>query len=127
MDLSRVSVLLIDSYQPSREALAHWLSAMHASVTDVGDAIQGLGVLITGTRPDVILCDAFLPELDGWAFLRRVRDEPAFAMIPIIGLTSELRLYDPMIKAGFEAVLVKPFLGSQVAATILGALRRGLE
>jgi CheY-like chemotaxis protein len=68
-------------------------------------------------RPDVILLDVMMPEIDGPATLALLREDPATAQIPVVFLTAkaqhgELESYKAL---GASGVIVKPFEVSSFA------------
>lgn len=75
-------------------------------------------------RPDAILLDVMMPDLDGPSTLARIRGNPATAHIPVILLTA--RAYagerDRLAELDVSGVLAKPFdpmeLSAQVASTL---------
>lgn len=79
-------------------------------------AIQALDVVIK-RRPDIILSDINMPEMDGFEFLSRLKENPEFKDIPVILITSEIT--SEMESKGFEMgaadFIIKPF--TQIAMT----------
>lgn len=58
---------------------------------DGGEAIEFLyqrGVFLRAPKPDVVLLDLFLPDIDGVAVLRKLRTERTLSSIPVVVLTS---------------------------------------
>lgn len=62
-------------------------------------------------RPEVILLDVNLPNMDGFAIAQQMKDSPALARIPIIFLTARDRSLDVVkgIQAGAKHYITKPF------------------
>jgi two-component system, OmpR family, alkaline phosphatase synthesis response regulator PhoP len=75
-------------------------------------------------RPDAILLDVMMPEMDGPTTFRRLRDDPATAHIPVVLLTAKAQGSDRsrFLELGVNGVLTKPFdpltLGTDVASTL---------
>src|SRR6476619_577468 len=83
--LRDLRVLVVDDDPDSLELVGTVLRAASASVTAAGsarDALDDLGSF------DVILSDIARPEMDGYAFLQRMRSRAATADIPAIALTA---------------------------------------
>jgi two-component system, cell cycle response regulator DivK len=61
--------------------------------------------------PTVLLLDLRMPKLDGWATLRRIRQNPGFDRIPVIALTAYAMDGDRerVLEAGFDGYISKPF------------------
>lgn len=106
-----VRVLLVDDDADAREVIAATLRRAGAQVSSVGSALEALDAL-PGMRPDVLLSDIAMPDHDGYALIRRVRQLSAEAggEVPAIALTAYAREEDRAraISAGFQAHLAKP-------------------
>lgn len=61
-------------------------------------------------KPDVILMDLSLPEMDGWEAAREIKNDPEIANIPLIALTAHTLPGDrkKAIEAGFDDYISKP-------------------
>ena len=57
-------------------------------VVTASDGIEGLAK-VHQTRPDLVITDSVMPGMDGFAFLRKLRMDPATEKIPVIMLTAE--------------------------------------
>ena len=81
-------------------------------------------------RPDIILLDVMMPEIDGFATAERLRVDPATAMTPIIFLSARGATADKLraFSVGAEDYIVKPFVAEEMLARVKKALeRRELE
>lgn len=72
------------------------------------DAIAGF----KETRPDVVILDISLPEMDGTEILRRIRDDKELHDLPVIALTAHAMVGDreKYLAAGFNDYVAKPIL-----------------
>jgi two-component system, cell cycle response regulator DivK len=61
-------------------------------------------------KPDVILMDLSLPEMDGWEAAREIKNDPTIAGIPLIALTAHTLPGDRQkaMEAGFDNYISKP-------------------
>jgi DNA-binding response OmpR family regulator len=91
-------------------------------VTDAADGKQGLRAF-HAFRPDLVVLDIGLPELDGWAVLERLRD---LSDVPVLILTAHSLEGDKVrgLNAGADDFLTKPFGNSELAARVEALLRR---
>jgi CheY-like chemotaxis protein len=86
------------------------------------DAVDGLD----HDRPDLVLLDISLPEMDGTEVLAWIRDQDDLASLPVIALTAHAMAGDreKYLQAGFDDYLTKPILDEDV---LLEAIERWLE
>lgn len=72
-------------------------------------AADGLD-LASRFRPDVVISDIGMPEVDGYQFIRKLRTTPGFQRVPAIALTGYAREEDRLnaIAAGYDAHIAKP-------------------
>jgi DNA-binding response OmpR family regulator len=117
------SVLVIEDDQRIREVLARGLTeAGHVVRTEAtGGAALAAAV---DWRPDVILLDLGLPDLDGGDVLRMLR---GVSQVPVIVATArddEAQIVD-LLDAGADDYVVKPYATAQIEARIRAVLRRG--
>ena len=84
-------------------------------------ALEGLGK----NKPDVVLLDISLPEMDGTEVLRRIRADAALRDLPVIALTANAMAGDreKYIAAGFNDYVAKPIVDE---ALLLDAISRHL-
>jgi len=80
-------------------------------------------------RPDIILLDLMLPELDGLEVCRLLRQNPDSAHIPVIMLTAKGRETDKIVGLGLGAddYITKPFSVGELIARVKAVLRRARE
>ena len=117
-----VHVLVIEDDATIRTGLIRALGEHGHAVSSASTGGQGLHVAL-GERPDLVVLDLGLPDLDGREVLAMLR---AVTDVPVIVATA--RDGDPEIVAALEAgaddYLVKPFSGAQLRARIGAVLRR---
>ena len=75
--------------------------------------------------PDLVLLDISLPEMDGTAVLRKMKEDPRLASVPVIALTAHAMSGDRerFIGEGFDEYISKPILDDTL---LLEAIERGL-
>ncbi|HKA85127.1 MAG TPA: response regulator transcription factor [Acidimicrobiales bacterium] len=117
------SVLVIEDDQRIREALASGLSGSGHAVRTEGTGAAALTAAVDW-RPEVIVLDLGLPDLDGADVLRMLR---GVSDVPVIVATARddeaeiVRLLDQ----GADDYVVKPYSAAQLEARIRAVLRRG--
>lgn len=101
-------VLVVDDDLPQRGLLASALkqSGYHVLLAGDGDQAQKA---VSLHRPDVVLLDLMMPGVNGWEFLRRLREDGAQARPPVIVISAHLHT-DPkaVLDMGAAAILPKP-------------------
>src|SRR3954462_6225959 len=80
-------ILVVDDEPASRELLVTLLGYQGHSMLAARDGVEGF-TLALAERPDLIITDILMPELDGYALATRVRADPALAHIQIIFYTA---------------------------------------
>ena len=115
-------ILIVEDDETARAAIAANLRARGHEVDEAGD-VRGALRLWDARRPDLILLDLGLPDLDGQAVIRRVRRE---ATTPIIVVSARGREEDRVaaLDAGADDYLTKPFGLTELHARMRAVLRR---
>mgnify|MGYP005628926855 CR=1 FL=1 len=79
-------ILIVEDVEMNRDLLVQLLEDDYELV-EATDGKQGLE-MAAQERPDLILLDISLPEMDGWEVTRRIRADEALKQIPIIAVTA---------------------------------------
>ncbi|HEX4793588.1 MAG TPA: ATP-binding protein [Humisphaera sp.] len=126
-DLSGVHVLVVDDEPDARELIRHVLEGHQAQVTTAASAHEALEFLET-TKPDVLVSDIGMPEVDGYEFLRRVRalEQGTNGKIPALALTAFARSEDRTraLLAGYQVHVAKPVEHVELVATVAAVAGR---
>lgn len=116
------TVLIVDDEPIVREVVSDYLKRDGFSVEPAADGLEALSVF-AAVRPDLVLLDLMLPELDGLEVCRRIRAE---SNVPIIMVTAKSEETDTIIGLGVGAddYLSKPFSPRELVARVRAVLRR---
>ena len=108
-DVDRKRVLVIDDDLPIRGMLAAALRQHGFQVLLAGDGAEGQRALNIH-KPDVVLLDLAMPDVNGWDFLQRLKETGQLAQLKIIVVSAHLYT-DPqaVLQMGVSAILPKPF------------------
>jgi two-component system, chemotaxis family, chemotaxis protein CheY len=82
------TLLVVEDDVDVREALAECLTDAGYQVDSAGDGSAALLYLASHPAPAAILLDLFMPVMDGWEFLKRIRANSQYSTIPVIVLTA---------------------------------------
>ncbi|GAA2957268.1 response regulator transcription factor [Streptomyces argenteolus] len=122
-DRGPVRVLVVDDEAPLAELLS---MALRYEGWDVRSAGDGAGAVRTARdfRPDAVVLDVMLPDMDGLAVLGRLRRE--LSDVPVLFLTARDSVEDRIagLTAGGDDYVTKPFSLEEVVARLRGLIRR---
>lgn len=120
------SILVIEDTKDNRQILNDLLTNAGYAMIEAEDGEKGVA-LAAETRPDLILMDVQLPNIDGYEATRRIRRNPETQHIPIIAVTSyalsgeEEKASD----AGCDGYVSKPFSPRALLAVVRKFLGTG--
>jgi signal transduction histidine kinase len=118
----RSRIVLADDNADMRDYVLRLLSSEH-EVIPAADGRQALR-RARELRPDLVITDVMMPELDGFGLLKALREDPVTASVPVIMLSArageEARVEG--LKAGADDYLFKPFSARELLARVGGTL-----
>lgn len=123
--MARARVLIIDDDRIIRKIVEANLAKLGFEVISASNGMEGLQKVKTD-KPDVVVTDKMMPEMDGLEVTRRLRRQPETAHIPILVLTGESELEDKVaaFEAGADDHLGKPFEAAELAVRIMALMRQ---
>jgi len=110
------NILVVDDDADLRQTLQLLLNDSGYQVTAADSGQAALDQLTAGARPDVILLDLMMPDMNGWQFLERAHADAILAAIPVVIMTARKAADSLPIPPG--EVLRKPFDYRQLLSTI---------
>lgn len=118
-------ILVVDDKASGRRLLQEYLEEQGYTVAAVENGQMAL-YAVRQRRPDLILLDIMMPEMDGYTFLRTYRQE---AQTPVIFLTAKLEETDKVVglELGADDYITKPFGMRELLARVRAVLRRTTE
>jgi CheY-like chemotaxis protein len=121
VSLRGLTILVLEDEPDTRDFLRRLLEAHGASVVQAGSAEQAL-MLFASARPDILVSDIGLPDVDGFDLIQRIRQQHASdgGSVPAIALTAYARGEDRTraLRAGYQAHVAKPVEPGELVATI---------
>lgn len=123
------TVLIVDDNRELLAVLEEGLTlAGPFRVVTAEDGVQGLEAFFE-TRPDCVVIDVKMPELDGNQLVRILRGDQSSDQTPLVMLTALAQDYDRLrgMLSGADQYLLKPIKPRELAAAILTAISRSQE
>ena len=114
--------MVVDDEPMVREVVAAYLERDGFRVTQASDGHSALGMMAS-TKPDLVVLDVMLPQVDGFEVLARIR---SYSDVPVILLTARTEEPDRVLglELGADDYVVKPFSPRELAARVRSVLRR---
>src|SRR5262249_29519487 len=124
----QTKVLLVEDDSVQRERARSWLEPQHWMVSEAANGHEALEQL-KKQKPDVILLDLLMPEMDGFQLVAALQKEPQWREIPVIVLTAmDLTAADrARLNTGIQSVLLKNSFDPTELVTRIGRLVRPSE
>jgi len=118
-------ILVIDDEPINHQLVARALMPLQCELHYAENGKSGIAQA-RSLKPDVIITDVMMPDIDGYEVTRILRREPQFAATPILVLTAQSGLQDKLksFEAGADDHLTKPFDPSELVVRITSLLRR---
>jgi two-component system chemotaxis response regulator CheY len=106
-----VRALVIDDSRAIRMVIGRIMSEIGFEVHDAANGREGLERLGQIAKPDVILVDWNMPEVNGFEFIQAVRRNPDYDTTPVVMVTTETEMAQMAraLEAGANEYIMKPF------------------
>lgn len=119
-------VLVVEDDPSQSQLFAAWLGQINAGVT-ICQTAERARQLLAHETPDIVLLDVDLPDVDGFAIARLMRQEPRLALVPIVFLTARHTMDDEMegLRAGGDDFMVKPVDRNHLLQVVRTRTERG--
>lgn len=103
------TILYVEDNLDNRHLVRRVLQAEGYTVLEAGNASETLQI-IQGQRPDLILIDLNLPEVDGYALTAQLKADPRMESVPMIAVTANVMRGDRerSLAAGCDGYIQKP-------------------
>ncbi len=118
-------ILVVDDDEGTRVGLERWFAQDYEVVT-AADGLEGLEAARREPHPEVIIADVWMPGLDGFEMVRRIKLEAALKGIPVIFLTGQTSVRSVLggLAVGARAYLPKPIDLDVLDSKVRSALSR---
>jgi DNA-binding NarL/FixJ family response regulator len=118
-------LLLIDDDPNLIMLVKDYLEFRGYEVVTAENGREGLEVL-ENHMPDMIICDIMMPEIDGYSFVKQVREDPRTSWIPVLFLSAKGQSQDRVkgLNTGADVYMVKPFEPEELVAQVESSLKQ---
>lgn len=125
MSKERAFILLVDDDELNLDLLSRKLQRNGYDTITATDGREAISLAVS-TKPDLILMDMSLPELDGWEATRQLKAENSTKNIPVISLTANAMPEDraKALAAGCDEYETKPIVFENLFAKMEMLLRK---
>lgn len=107
--MPKVRILIVEDNEDNQELMRFLLERAGYDVISVENGLEGVEAA-RREKPDVILMDLSLPELDGWSAARQIKADKQLKDTPLIAVTAHTLPGDrrKALDAGFDSYISKP-------------------
>ncbi len=121
----RKKLLLIDDDPNLIFLVKDYLELRGYEVITAGNGREALK-LLEREIPNMIICDVMMPEMDGYSFVKRVRDNSRTNWVPVLFLSAKGQSQDKVkgLNTGADFYMVKPFEPDELVAQIESSLKQ---
>jgi CheY-like chemotaxis protein len=121
----QVRALIVDDDELIRLTLETFLIEENFDVRVARHGAEALQIALHQWRPDIILLDLMMSEMDGLEFRSRQKETPGLANIPVVIISGAHQLRERAQALGAAAVIPKPFDLNDVLRTLRRVLDHG--
>ena len=123
--MAKKKILLVDADPRSLRVVEVSLRKAGYNVACAEDGEAALAI-VEAQLPDLVICDTKLPKLDGYALVRRLKEQPETATMPIVFLAAARSVEDKIrgLELGVEDYLTKPIFVRELLARVNVVLAR---
>ncbi|MTJ51254.1 response regulator transcription factor [Anabaena sp. UHCC 0253] len=120
-----LTILIADDDLGTRLSISDYLDLSGYNVITADDGVDALA-MVEKCRPDLMVTDIMMPRMNGYELVRRVRQQSAFRLLPVILLTARTKTQERILgyQSGCDLYLPKPFELEEIAAAIRNLLER---
>jgi twitching motility two-component system response regulator PilG len=117
--MTKKKILIVEDEESLLKLESILLTSRGYEVVGAADGVAALEQVVS-TRPDLVILDIMLPEIDGFEVCRRIKQNPETAHIPVMMLTAKKSEQDcdRGMAAGASAYVTKPFKSAKIIEII---------
>jgi two-component system, cell cycle response regulator len=114
-----IRILIIEDHAPNLELMTYLLTAFGHTALEAGDGMSGLE-MAGRERPDLIICDIQLPDINGYEIASRLKRDVGMRDIPLVAITALAMVgeRERALQAGFDGYISKPITPETFVAEV---------
>lgn len=120
-----LTILVVEDDEGTRLSLQDYLELEGYIVVTAEDGWKALQ-MINQCQPQLVITDISMPRIDGYAFLKSLRQQPAWRLVPVIFLTARTATQSRVqgYQVGCDVYIEKPFELEEIGAVVKNLLAR---
>jgi DNA-binding NarL/FixJ family response regulator len=120
-----LTILVVEDDEGTRLSLQDYLELEGYSVVTAEDGWKALHI-VNPCQPQVVITDISMPRIDGYAFLKSLRQQPVWRLLPVIFLTARTATQERVqgYQVGCDVYLEKPFELEEIGAIVKNLMAR---
>ena len=122
----RRSILIIDDSAATRKQIRSVLTdaGLFDMFYEASDGLSGFKEMVS-SRPDIVICDLFMPESDGFKFLKMKKTHQGLNTIPVLVVANKKELNNKfhILEEGAQDYVTKPFTPIELVASVKSNLK----
>ena len=121
---SVTTILNVDDNEANRYAISRMLKRAGFATVEAANGAEALRAV--ADRPDLVILDVNMPDLDGFEVCRRIKADPATASIPVLHMSASYILSEDKargLEEGADGYLIRPVEPPELIATVRALLR----
>lgn len=126
IDPAKTKIIYVEDDQDTINLVSLIFNKHGYDLIGVSESQKGLE-LIESEKPDLVLLDLMLPELDGWHVFRKMKKNPKTMHIPVIIITAKAQPIDKVLGlqiAKVDDYICKPFTPEEILASVQKILQK---
>ncbi|WP_435017756.1 response regulator [Tundrisphaera sp. TA3] len=123
-DPTPITILNVDDNEANRYAITRMLRRAGFASLEAANGEEALRLV--AAKPDLVILDVNLPDIDGFEICRRIKADPATAAIPVLHMSASYILSEDRTRAldeGSDGYLIRPVEPPELIATVKALLR----
>ncbi len=120
-----LTILVVDDDLGTRLAIGDYLESVGYAVVQAANGAEAIARL-DECQPHLIVTDVAMPQMDGYEFVRLVRQQPAWRLLPVVFLSARSETSDRILgyQIGGDVYLPKPFELQELGVIVRNLLER---